>query len=376
MKRHLFLLFFVFSSTAAADWLNRGYVKYDFSFIDFPADSLISGEDNQHMYQRFGSRLMTEKSWSSFTAAAHYEVKYNFALQNSLDSTLNSDPGNLFDLTAFPVDQANQNLLHRFDRLYLHYRGNNVSLKAGRQALTWGHGMMFQVMDIFNPFSPLALDTDYKSGNDMLYGEWLLPRGDDLQVLYVPRKNGIDELAVDSSAFASKYHGLMFDTDFDLLLARNSTTELLGLGVARPVDQSMWRLDLMMNHLGDREFGYSLVTNLDYSWVWFDQNVYGFAEYLYDSEGKRNQGGLVLSGNHYAAMSLRIEMHPLLNISPSVLSNLEDNSGLFYVTLFYDWMQDLSASASVSFPYGDKNSEFSGPLAAGTTLQLLLSAYF
>ncbi|MDH5217731.1 MAG: hypothetical protein OEX19_08545 [Gammaproteobacteria bacterium] len=374
MKRYLLFIFLtVFFSTASADWLNRGYLKYGFSFLDMPFDSPTSGLEDQQIYQRFGGRLMTEKSWSSITVAAHYDIQYIFALQDSLDSSLDADPGNLFDLTAIPVDQANQQLVHRFDRLYAHYRGKNISIKAGRQALTWGHGMMFQVMDIFNPFSPVALDTDYKNGNDMLYGEWLTSRGDDVQVLYVPRNNAEGDLAIDSSAFATKFHGLLFETDFDILIARNNNIELAAIGLARPIRQSMWRLDVLTNYLAEGELGYSFVTNLDYSWVWLNHNVYGFVEYMYDSEGQRIQGGLPLLKHHYAATSLRIELHPLVNFSPSIISSLEDNSGLFYLTVYYDWMQDLNASLGAIIPYGEKNASFS---QAGKSFQFLISAYF
>lgn len=378
MKRQLlFFILIISATTASAEWLNRGYLKYGFNYLDFPSHSTYAlfGEEQQN-YQRFSGRLMAEKDWSSFTFAGHYDMQYTFAHQETLSSFSETDPGNLFDLTSFIVDEKKQTLMHRIDRLYVHYRGKQVSLKVGRQALTWGHGMMFQTMDIFNPFSPVALDTDYKAGNDMFWSEWLTNRGDDIQTLMVPRKNESDDVDIDASAIATKYHGLLFDTDFDLLLARNNTIELVAFGLARPIKQSMWRMDVVGSRLDDGNLGFSVVSNLDYSWIWFDHNIYGFIEYMYDSEGFRNQGGLLLTDKHYSAASLRIELHPLVNISPSVISNLKDNSGLFYLTLFYDWMQDFNLSSSVIVPYGSESSEFAGANTPGTSFQILLSAYF
>jgi hypothetical protein len=32
----------------------------------------------------------------------------------------------------------------------------------------WGNGLVFQVLDLFNPFPPNAVDREYKPGSDML----------------------------------------------------------------------------------------------------------------------------------------------------------------------------------------------------------------
>jgi len=37
--------------------------------------------------------------------------------------------------------------------------------------LSWGNGLVFSPMDIVNPFDPTAVDTEYKAGDDMLYGQ-------------------------------------------------------------------------------------------------------------------------------------------------------------------------------------------------------------
>ena len=37
--------------------------------------------------------------------------------------------------------------------------------------MSWGNGLVFQPMDLFNPFTPTAVDRDYKPGNDLLLVE-------------------------------------------------------------------------------------------------------------------------------------------------------------------------------------------------------------
>ena len=60
-------------------------------------------------------------------------------------------------------------------------------------------------MDIFNPFSPTAVDKEYKSGDDMLYAQWLFTKGDDLQLIAIPRHNTSGMVDFGESSFAIKY---------------------------------------------------------------------------------------------------------------------------------------------------------------------------
>jgi hypothetical protein len=60
-------------------------------------------------------------------------------------------------------------------------------VRVGRQALTWGSGLVFRPMDLFNPFSPTATDTEYKPGADMVYVQQVFADGSDLQLIVVPR---------------------------------------------------------------------------------------------------------------------------------------------------------------------------------------------
>ena len=38
---------------------------------------------------------------------------------------------------------------------------------VGRQAVTWGNGLIFNPMDLFNPFSPVDIERDYKDFNEI-----------------------------------------------------------------------------------------------------------------------------------------------------------------------------------------------------------------
>ena len=47
-------------------------------------------------------------------------------------------------------------------------------------------------MDVFNPFDPAAVDKEYKTGDDMLYGQYLLNNGNDMQGVAMVRRNPLN----------------------------------------------------------------------------------------------------------------------------------------------------------------------------------------
>ena len=59
------------------------------------------------------------------------------------------------------------------------------AVTVGRQAVSWGSGIVFQPLDPFNPFAPTAVDRDYKAGDDLVLIERLFDNGHDAQLLRV-----------------------------------------------------------------------------------------------------------------------------------------------------------------------------------------------
>jgi len=70
-----------------------------------------------------------------------------------LRRTVNDDR-RLMDLTSV-LDETDEYIFyHRLDRLLLALQFERGMVRVGRQALTWGNGLLFNPMDLFNPFSP------------------------------------------------------------------------------------------------------------------------------------------------------------------------------------------------------------------------------
>ncbi|WP_373500573.1 hypothetical protein, partial [Desulfococcus sp.] len=140
-----------------------------------------------------------------------------------------SDDRRLMDLTHGIADGADGALCHRLDRLFLIVDRPWGNLRLGRQAVTWGNGMLFNPMDIFNPFAPTDVVRDYKVGDDMALA--LLPAGEngDLQWIGVPRRNPENgAVEWDESAVGAKLRLPSGTTEWTLMLAENHDNTVVG----------------------------------------------------------------------------------------------------------------------------------------------------
>jgi len=292
---------------------------------------------------------------------------------------LTSDRTRLFDLTRVFTDSGKTAVLQRLDRLAVGHTSNHVVVKFGRQAITWGNGLVYTVMDIFNPFDPAAVDREYKTGDDMLYGQYLRSNGDDLQGVMVFRRDPVTgDVEADRGSLAFKYHHTASVSEFDGLVARHYGDSLVGAGANVSIGGSVWRGDLVVTFT-DNDAVPSLVTSLSRFWTWGGKNVSGLAEYFYNGFGRNDgcyspkclaespelleriaRGELFTTGRNYLALSATIEVHPLFRITPNILLNVTDPSALVQLVFRNDLRENLSLLSALSLPFGADGTEFGG----------------
>lgn len=295
------------------------------------------------------------------------------------DNRLPDDDRRFFNLTKIIDDDGKFVALHRLDRLSLGYTTDKAVIRFGRQALSWGNGLIYSPMDLVNPFDPAAVDTEYKAGDDMLYVQYLRANGHDIQFAYVIRRDvasGDPEL--DESSVALKYHGITEEAEFDLLVAQNYGDTTLGLGGNRSIAGAVWRGDVMVT---DSAAGnkVQLVTSLSYSWVWGGKNVSGVLEYYFDEFGQKDErydteslsqntdllerlvrGQSFTIGRHYVGAALSIEMTPLWILTPTLFANAEDQSALLQIATRNNLRENMEFIGALNLPLGPDGSEYGG----------------
>lgn len=281
------------------------------------------------------------------------------------------------DLTWEIKDSGRTRLVHRFDRLHVNYTSDSTVIRIGRQAVSWGNGLLYNPMDFLNPFDPTAVDKEYKSGDDMIYGQYLLSNGDDIQLLAVARRDvQTGDIETEEHSVGMKYHAFIGEREIDVLLAEHYQDRVVGLGLTSSLAGAIWRSDLVYTQTDEDNY-WSGVTNLSYSWMSFGKNTSGQIEYFYNGFGQADgdysdlqsneelllrfrRGELFNYAKQYIAASSTIELTPLITFTPGVFHNLDDSSSLIQLIGNFNLSQNWQSFLAINVPVGKKCTEYGG----------------
>ncbi len=289
------------------------------------------------------------------------------------------DEHRLMDLTAEIAEEDQWTLYHRLDRLCLTLGARWGRLSLGRQSISWGNGFLFNPLDLVNPFSPVDMEREYKTGEDMITAQVSAGKAGSLQLVCVSRRNpASDDIAWDQTSVAGKLHSTYASTEFDLLMARHYRDVVFGFGSIGYLGDAAWRLDATWTILSDnqeRNGCATAVANMDYSWTWWDRNCYGFVELFVNDLGTDSyshawfntalserlvRGELFTLGQTYVCAQFRTEVHPLFNLSLTGIHNSQDPSGIVQPRAVWDMAQNVQVVLGGNIMYGGKGSEFGG----------------
>lgn len=399
--KHILLLAFIYSMyvnsvaaeiSADTDFntsiFKGGHIKYIFLLSTYPDDSLFPEYiDSPSIDHNGDMRLLFDWHTNKVSIAADYQLIAQYGDSITLSNNLPNSPifpgrtpnddFRLFDLTHVISEDDNSVLVHRLDRLTIDMTSDNAVVRFGRQAVSWGNGLIYTPMDFFNPFDPAAVDKEYKTGDDMLYGQYLQDSGNDLQAVWVIRRDINGDVSSDVDSIAVKYHGFLGYNEYDLLLSEHYDDQILGFGGIADIGGAIWRGDITLTHTQIDNVT-SVVTSLSYSWTSWGHNTSGVLEYFYNGFGQSNgdyraaladnpdltkrliRGELFTLGRDYVAASIMVEVTPLWLLTPNVFINASDGSFLAQLVSSYDLKQDWQLLAAISLPVGAAGTEYGG----------------
>ncbi|MCX2979552.1 hypothetical protein EYC98_01605 [Halieaceae bacterium IMCC14734] len=409
----LLMLLFVAAPSQADSVLEGGHTKLRLGVADIPDDSVFLNAIDSPAFDQGGDlRLNFKAQRGQWGVNADYQLigQAGDSLTLVRDvSTLLPGPGGvqnddrrLMDLTAVLSEGNDYVISHRLDRLALSWRGEKWVARVGRQAISWGNGLLYNPVDIFNPFDPAAVDKEYKSGDDMAYTQYLRDNGDDLQAVYVVRRDEQGDLDQAVNSTSVKYHGFSGDAEYDLLLAEHYDDMIVGIGGSLPLGGAVLRGDVTFTETDLDEY-WSAVANLSYSWVGWGRNMSGVVEYFYNGFGQPEgeystedlqsnpdlllrlaRGELFTLGRHYVAGTVLIEVTPLLTLAPTAFVNLADQSFLAQLVGTWSLSQNWQLLAALNLPVGGAGTEYGGietavegqRLSQGASIFAQLAWYF
>jgi hypothetical protein len=252
------------------------------------------------------------------------------------------------------------------DRLNLAWEPRWFRAVAGRQAITWGVGYFWPVLDLFAPFSPARIDREYKPGVDAvrLTIPWRSYSQLDVvaagQGKSLARDGSLGGMArfylgpADAGLMAGHFHG-------DTVAGGFVTGDLRGTGLRGEAafTESGESLDALLDRERfwrasagvDRQLTPSLMLTTEAAW-----NGFGAArapDYVLVALTDRVQRGEVTSlGRWYAGALLAWQAHPLVILNGAVLGNLGDPSMLLLPHADWSVSDDVSVVLGGLFGVG------------------------
>ena len=398
---------------AATPQFTGGHIKYRLRMNSFPQESLFREVvGTPGVDQNTDLRLKFDWSGQALSLEADYQliglrgdsVRLADTPLGDLGNTyaVVSDERRLMDLTDVISQDERTVLVQRLDRLVLGLNTDRTVARLGRQSICCGNGLIYTTMDFFNPLDPAAVDTEYKSGDDMAYLQYLRDNGDDVQAVWVVRRDEEGEVSDEVDSLAAKYHGFAGSREYDLLLSEHYDDSVFAVGGLTDAGGALLRGDLVVTDTQTDTVA-SVVANLSYSWVSGGKNVSGILEYFYNGFGqpegeyapsqlasnpdlveRLQRGELFTIGRHYVAASAMVELTPLWLMTPAAFINADDGSALIQLVSSYDLMQDLQFLSALNVPVGPPGTEYGGietsipgkTLGTGPSLFLQFGYYF
>jgi hypothetical protein len=131
------------------------------------AESVQAQQGNETANDALGNlRLIWEPTSGRWSLQAHYLITAedgpNVELARAEQGLIRVPPSTWFDLTNTFARSGPLEASQTLDRLAVTYTAPQWVFRVGRQAITWGSGLVFRPMDLFDPFEPSATDTEYK----------------------------------------------------------------------------------------------------------------------------------------------------------------------------------------------------------------------
>ena len=343
-------------------------LEFDARIKAFGTVAALPGHDVQRILDEspaldasFDLRLMFRESAGPFEFIVDHSTSMisgdSFAFLNApgatLDQTPAGDAGRAFDLSWEIEDGSRHRSWHRFDRLAVRYRRTDWSVTLGRQAVSWGNGLVFQPMGLFTPFAPTTVDQEYKPGDDLLMIERLFADGSDINLLVVGRKDESGDLDWDSSSAAVKWHGFIGQGELELVAARHYRDEVLAIGARVPIGGALARSDIVATRVHGSGWKLSGIVNVDYTLAFLQRTAHVFAEYFHNGFGvhdlpetplalppdlvaRLGRGEVFNLMRDYAAVGANVIWHPLWSQSVVLIGNLQDGSALLQTSVTYE----------------------------------------
>ena len=244
---------------------------------------------------------------------------------------------------SWRMDDTDLFLQGRTDRLFAQATVGQSTIRLGRQAISFGHGMVFNPMDLVQPFSIATIDNEYKAGIDALRVERYFGMAGQLTgVVAYAGSWDVDGLTAVLNA-----NGTFGWTDVSLFGGMVKSDRVIGTGVATSIGAVGLHSDVTLTMPTETskegvesEDSFVRVTtgafwrpfttsSMTVEYYYQSLGADSAADYLQFAQSDRYaRGELWVMGQHYASLAWAQELTALSSGSLAIIGNLMDASAL------------------------------------------------
>ncbi len=283
------------------------------------------------------------------------------------------------DLESAWIEEDSFRLEHGLDRLQLRYQSDTVEWTLGRQAVSWGSGLIWTPTDLFVGFSPTEIDRDEKTGVDVVRFIWSPTPDASIDLIAEPLGDKAYELETDASSLAARGTTHIGEYDVALLGGVIAGDTVVGgdfTGYLRDAGFRGEWIYTWVDEADQRDYLRGLLS-VDYGFArpW---NPYLALEYFYNGLGAGHaddyltrlaessvqrafQRGTAFNfGQHYLGSTLRVAPSALLALSATTLLNLMDGSAVEFVGAVWSVTDNVDLLIGATVGIGGLGTEFGG----------------
>ncbi len=262
---------------------------------------------------------------------------------------------------------------HEIDRALVALHPGWGDVTIGRQAIGLGRGVLFGAVDLFNPFTPLEVDREWRRGVDAFRAEYRLSTTTSAEVIAVFGESW------EQSALLGHIRGYLGDIDGALIAGKRAEDTVFGTALSTIVggaevhgelavfdtpetqpDGTLWGGDHLATKVvfgGSYTFdiGNGLTVLGEYHYSDFGiKNIEDALVRALDSDFQRRflRGDLQTLGRQALATQLSYPFNDAASGSFLVLTNPTDGSGVLNPSLRLDFDSHTSLIASAFIPWG------------------------
>ncbi len=263
------------------------------------------------------------------------------------------------DLEWTVEEQSHYQLRQSLFRAFAKITAGSAEVTVGRQRIAWGTGFAWNPTDLLNPYNPIAIELQERTGVDAVHVAIPLGNLSRLEAAFAPGRKRL------RSSYAARLTTNFHEYDLSLMAGHFRDDTALGTDFAGYLGDAGFRGEFAYTFRDDDSDYLRAVVNLDYS---FPHDFYALVEFYYNGQGQSDKARYnlldVLNGETfnlaklYTAASVSKSISPLLNAGIYSIVNLNDRSSLIGPTLTYSLATNLEISANTYLLFGADDSEY------------------